>query len=139
MIGAAISKFLSRRAFDCLNRKDVEGFLSHWHDDAVFHYPGTLAVSGDITGKEAIRAWFTKLFERFPTISFKVKGIYVRDIFALGPSNAVAVEFDMDATLEDGRSYTNNYVVLLQIRGGKTVDVREFSFDYETLKKSWGE
>jgi len=139
MIGAAIAKTLSRKAFDCLNKKDVEGFLAHWHDDAVFHYPGQLSVSGDIKGKDAIRTWFKNLFEHFPTISFKVNGIYVRDIFAMSPSNAVAVEFDVKATLADGSDYINNYVVLLRIKGGKTVDVREFTFDYETFRRGWGE
>jgi ketosteroid isomerase-like protein len=79
------------------------------------------------------------MFRRFPEMKLHVRRIYMNDIFAFGPSNSVAVEFDAEGTRDDGYKYLNSYVVLLRVKGGKVVEGREFAFDYEKFREAWGE
>jgi ketosteroid isomerase-like protein len=139
MIGAIISRMVTARAFNNLNKGDLEAFLSTMSDDAVYHYPGNLTVSGRIEGKDAIRTFMQKLMGLFSSAEFNVKNIYVQNIFAMGPSNNVMVEFDVDGTLKDGSAYKNSYALALEIKGGKAVSAREFAFDFDAVNKAWGE
>jgi len=139
MIGTLIGRFMTRRAFEAFNRRDLDAFLSGWSDDGVYHYPGNLSVSGEKRGKAAIRELFELLFRKFPEMKLNVRRIYMKDIFALGPSNCAAVEFDAEGVRDDGYKYRNSYVVLLTIKGGKVVEGREFAFDYDKFREAWGE
>ena len=139
MLGTIIGRSMTAKAFAHLNRRDVDAFMTGVADDAVWHYPGNLSVSGDIRGKDAIREQFNKIFDLFPEISFNVKNIYMKDIFAFGASNIASVEFEVVGTRKDGFKYRNDYMTVIQIKGGKAVRMQEFPFDYDSLKSAWGE
>lgn len=139
MIGTLIGRMMTRKAFEAFNRRDLDAFLSGWTEDGVFHYPGNLSVSGEKRGKAAIRDFFEMFFRKFPEMKLHVKRVYMKDIFALGPSNSVAVEFDAEGTRDDGYKSTNSYVTLLTIKGGKVVEGREFVYDYDRFREAWGE
>ena len=139
MIGTVIARYLTKKAFDHLNNKDIEAFLSIAADDVVMHFPGDLPISGQYRGKQAIREWLGKLFGLFSEYRFTVKNIYMKDICAFGPSNSAAVEFDLEGKLKSGTPYKNSYVLLIHIKGGKVVRSQEFPYDFEKVKAAWEE
>jgi len=139
MIGTLVTRILIKRAFKALNRHDLEAFLSYWSDDAVFVYPGSLKVSGEARGKAGIREWFGRALERFPDMHFDVKGIYLKNVFSFGASNSVAVESLITGTGPEGVRYNSLYVTLIHIRWAKACMVQDFPFDFENVRRAWGE
>lgn len=139
MIGAIIAKRKVRSAMDALNRRDLSGFLADWREDATFIYPGTLSVSGRVEGKKAIEQWFQKFLEQFPKVNFIPKNVSVQNIFALGGTNVVAVEWDVALTNREGKDFQNSGVSIVNIKKGKAILVRDYIFDHEVLKRAWGE
>jgi ketosteroid isomerase-like protein len=139
MIGTIIARHMTGKIFDHLNNGDIDAFLSTLSKDAVLEFPGNLSISGEHKGHQAIRAWMEKLFSLFPERKFTVKNIYMKDIFAFGASNSAAVEFDLEAKLQDGSPYSNSYVILIHIKGGKAVRSKEFPYDFDAVKVALGE
>ncbi len=137
MIGTIIARHMLRRGFDHLNNGDIEAFLKSVADDAVIHYPGNLPISGKHRGKAAIREWFRTLFSLFSEYRFTVKNIYMKDVFAFGPSNSAALEFDFEATSINGSPYKNTILIVIHLNNAKVVAWQEFIFDYEAAKVAW--
>ena len=138
MIGAIIAKKKARSGFDSLSRHDLDKFLADWADDAMFICPGNLSVSGEINGKEAIREWFMKYIDQFPISSFNLKNVFVENIFALGGTNTIAVEWDVKLNNRDGEEFDNSGVTIISLKGGKAVLVRDYISDLEVTRKAWG-
>ena len=139
MIGAIIAKRLASSGFDALNRHDLAKFMAAWAEDATFTYPGNVSMSGETKGKKAIQAWFTKMMEQFPKIDFTVKEVFVSNIFALGGTNNIAVEWDIALTNREGKEFQNSGVTTIRIKGGKAVAIRDYLFNTAILKEGWGE
>ena len=139
LIGAIIGKNLVRSQYDRLNRRDIQAFLSGIGEEASFTYPGTLSVSGEIRGKNAIDDWFHKYMEHFPKISITPKSIFVADIFALGSTNTFAVEWDERLRTKTGRSLRFSGVTVIDVKRGKATRISEYLFDTDRLKAAWGE
>ena len=94
MIGALIAKYKINHAYDALNRRDFEAFLSDWRDDCTFVYPGDLPVSGKFEGKDAIAKWFKNFLEQFPKLTFTVKNLCVDNVFDFVGTNTVAAHWE---------------------------------------------
>jgi len=139
MIGAIIAKKKAHSGFATLNQRDLSAFLASWAENATFVYPGNLSVSGKIEGKKAIEEWFRKLMEQFPKVNFTVRDVFVQNIFALGGTNVVAIEWDIDLTNREGRDFQNSGVTIISIKNGKITLVRDYLFDAEVQKRTWGE
>ena len=139
MIGAIIAKSKARSGFDSLSGHNLEKFMADWADDAMFIYPGNLSTSGEIKGKEAIQEWFKKFIEQFPISSFNLKNICVQNIFALGGTNTLAIEWDVKLTNREGNEFENSGVTIICLKGRKAVLVRDYISDLEVTKKAWGE
>ena len=139
MLGTIIARYMTRKIFDHLNNGDIDAFLSTIANDAVIEFPGNLSISGEYKGHQAIREWIGKILDLYPERRFTVKNIYMKDIFAFGPSNSAAVEFDLEATLQNGSPYKNTYVILIHIKGGKMVRSQEFPYDFEAIRRALGE
>jgi ketosteroid isomerase-like protein len=139
MIGAIIVKSKVRSAFAALNRRDLPAFLSGWAEDATFIYPGNLSASGKLEGKKAIEGWFRKYLEQFPTLKFTLKNVSVQNIFALGGTNVVAVEWDINLTNREGKDFQNSGVTIISVKKGRVILVCDYIFDTEVLKRAWGE
>jgi len=138
MIGAIIGKRKVRLQYDYLNRHATKAFMAGFAKDATFVYPGNVSASGEIKGKKAIEKWFHKFMEQFPKVNITVKNIYIQNIFALGPTNVFAVEWDEAVTNKEGKSFQYSGVTTINIKRGKATSVREYIFDNEVLKKAWG-
>ena len=139
MIGAIIAKRKARSGFDSLSQHDLDAFLAHWAEEATFVYPGNLSVSGEMKGKEAIREWFQRFIDQFPLSSFTLKNICVQNIFALGGTNVLAVEWDVKLNNRDGEEFNNSGVTVISLKGRKAILVRDYIFDLELAKRAWGE
>ncbi|MEE2732332.1 MAG: nuclear transport factor 2 family protein [Pseudomonadota bacterium] len=139
MIGSLVARHQVKQAFSQLNQKNLEGFLSGWHEEAVFQYPGQLSVSGTFTGRDAIQCWFAGFFERFPRIQFQLKHVCVENLFDLAGNNNVIAYWDVALTNREGRAVENTGTNLIKIRGRKVVEVQDFFFYPERLALGWNE
>ena len=139
MIGAIIAKKKAFSGFDALNRHDLDTFMTSWAEDGIYIFPGSLSISGETKGKKAIRELFQKFLDKFPSINFTVKNIFVQNIFALGSTNVIAVEWDVKYKNQEGEEFENSGVTVVQVEKGKVVLVREYIFDVELEKRAWGE
>jgi len=138
MIGALIAKKVLARGFDALNRHDLPVFMSAWHEDGVFIYPGDIPESGTFQGKNAVEGWFRRFFEQYPTIRFDVQSICVANIFDLRGNNEVAVHWNIELTNQDGRVGENSGVTMVNIKGGKAVKAKDFIFDLgDNFRVNW--
>jgi ketosteroid isomerase-like protein len=139
MIGAIIARKAIADAFEAMNRHDLVKFMSNWHDDGVFIYPGEIDQSGTFKGKNAVEGWFRNFFEQFPKIRFDIQDICVKNIFALTGTNTVAVHWNIYLTNRDGREGQNSGVTVINIKGGKVSHIKDFIFDLgENFKRNWG-
>jgi len=139
MIGVVIAKRLADSGFDALNGHDLTKFMAAWAEDGTFTYPGNVSMSGETKGKKAIEAWFAKMMEQFPKIDFTVKEVFVSNIFALGATNKIAVEWDVALTNREGKEFQNSGVTTIRIKGGKAVAIRDYLFNTDIQKEAWGE
>jgi ketosteroid isomerase-like protein len=138
MIGALIARKALRGAFDALNRRDLQTFLSAWRDDGVFVYPGEIAESGTFRGKSAVEGWFRGFFEQFPKIRFEVRDVCLRNIFDLVGTNVAAVHWDIELTNREGWAGRNSGVTIVTIERGKVVLAKDFIFDLgEVFRRNW--
>jgi ketosteroid isomerase-like protein len=138
MIGALVARKALAGAFDALNRHDLPTFMSAWRDDGAFVYPGEIPESGTFQGKEAVEGWFRRFFEQFPSITFAVEDICVRNIFDLFGTNVVAVHWNLDLTNREGRVGHNSGVTVISIERGKVFLVRDFIFDLgDNFRRNW--
>jgi ketosteroid isomerase-like protein len=138
MIGALIARNAVAGGFEALNKRDLGKFMSAWHDDGVFIYPGEIHASGTFKGKSAVEGWFRMFFEQFPRIQFDIQDLCVRSIFALGGTNVVAVHWNIQLTNREGRVGQNSGVTVISIRGGKVVQAKDYIFDLgSNFKQNW--
>jgi ketosteroid isomerase-like protein len=127
---------LVQRQFETLNRRDLNGIMATFRDDAVFEFPGRSTVSGRFVGKDAIRAWWRRWVEHYASVHFTVRHV---GIVSLRPgANVLLVAWDVDVTTVDGIRGQTSGVSLLRQRGGKIALSRDYFFDPEILDAFWG-
>ena len=138
MIGAYLAKRALLKAFNAMNRHDLSAFMSAWHDEGTFVYPGEIGESGVFEGKAAVESWFRHFFEQFPKIEFDVQDVCIRNILDVLGNNVAAVHWNIRLTNRDGRVGENSGVTVLTIRRGKVLRVKDFIFDLgENFKRNW--
>lgn len=140
MIGALAARRAVAGGFRALNQHDLAKFMSAWREDGIFVYPGEIHASGTFRGKRAVEEWFRTFFNQFPTIQFAIQDMCVRNIFALGGTNVVAVHWDVQLTNREGRVGENSGVSVITIKGGKVIQVKDCIFDLgNNFRHNWGE
>ncbi len=111
-------------ALDCLQVKDVEGWVDHWAEDGRIEFPfapaGYLA---KVEGKAAIAAYMSS----FPT-KFDFRRFDVLAAYSDASGQHAVVEFTCEGTaLETGHPYNQHYVALLTFNAdGKILAYRDF-------------
>ena len=136
MLGAVLARRAARSGFAALNRQDVGAVVDMFADDGVFEFPGHSAIAGRFAGKEAVRQWFTEWFGAMQ-VHFTLKHISVEHIFALGASNTVHVEWELEEVNRAGQRFHLTGVTALHVRGGKAVLVRDYIPDQDVLERAW--
>lgn len=139
MIGALLFKLMAGSAMKTTNNRDIKKIVSNFKDDAIFVYPGRLSVSGRYEGKEAIEEFFHKFFDQFPEVHFTCRAVYVKNIFAVGLSNTIAIEWENRLTNRNGEILENSGISTTQIKWAKVARHHEYYFDLDTMRKAWGE
>jgi len=139
MIGAVIVKVALRGAMTDLNQRRKDKIIANYADDAVITYPGKMSVSGTRKGKAAVKEFFDKYFDQFIEEHCEAKETYIKNIFALGLTNTIAIRFQKKVTNKAGRVFENTGISVLKIKGGKVVEMQDFYFDVEKLQEMWGE
>ncbi len=137
MLGAILAQRAVRNAFDAIGRHDVEALVAMFDEDGVFEFPGNTVVAGQFRGKEVIRAWFQRFFDRMPVIQFTLRHVSVANIFALGATNVLHVEWSVKETDREGHSYQLTGVTAFDVGGGKARKVRDYIFDQDVLASIW--
>lgn len=137
MLGAILAKRKIAKAFDAIGRHDTDAVLRMFHGDGVFEFPGDTVLGGCFKGQEAIRVWFERWFDRMPGIRFTLRHISVENIFAVGATNVVHVEWDLDETDRAGHPYHLTGVTAFDVVGGKARWVKDYIFDQNLLASIW--
>ncbi len=139
MIGALLAQKAVRSAYRALSNHDLNGFMSAWHDDGVFIYPGEMWASGTFTGKPAVSEWCRKFLEQYPKINFDVQQICAENIFAMSGTNVMTAHWKVFLTNRMSRVGQNSGVSVITLIGGKVVQVKDFVFDLgENFRLGWG-
>ncbi len=131
MIGAMILKRGAGSGWAAVNRRDVAPLLKYVDDDSVLEVSGRPPWGGTFVGKEAWRAWFDAWFAAVATFEYRVVHEALVNPFALGFTNTVLTEFEVDATTHDGRAFHGRGVDVSEMRRGRYVADRTYLFDVE--------
>ena len=117
----AANKALVADFMATFSRGDVEGVLERMAEGATWWVSGTIEGMSGTYG----RAEFGRLLEGVKTV-YKAGALQLtpRSMIAEGPF--VAVEAESYAQLHNGRVYSNRYHLLLEIRDGKVLRVKEY-------------
>ena len=139
MLGALIMKSKASSGFRKLNQRDLSSFMDDWRDDAVFIYPGNVSVSGEYKGKEKINMWWDNFLSQFPEVKFICKGIYIKNIYALGPSNDIALHWEVFTENREGNKYNNSGISQVKVKNGKIEYFKDYIYDLNAMRKAWCE
>ena len=141
MIGTLIAKRNIPEGLEALNNRDIDAALKDWSDNAVLVYPGDIpGISGTHRGKAAIRAFYQRDFEQFPTLHLIPKQVAVTNLFDMTGNNVVIMSWDADATNRDGYRIQNSGVSVMEIQAGKLTHIQQYIFDTgEKFRTAWGQ
>lgn len=139
MIGALLAKTMAGGAFRALERHDLTSLMKHIHDDIVWFYPTEVSVGGEHRGRRAVEDFFIRWLEQFPKVRFNLRNKFVSNLMALGLSNTLAVEWDVEITTKDGVESRNEGVTVFVVKGGKAIRVTDYVHHCEALRAAWGE
>ena len=138
MIGALIVKKSILRGYDALNKHDLNGFMSSWHKNSVFIYPGDIYVSGTFEGKSEVEQWFKRFLDQFVEIKFEVHNVCIENMFDMIGNNVATATWDVILKKQDGNTIRNTGVTQLTIKGCKAVKMQDFLFNLgENFRKAW--
>jgi ketosteroid isomerase-like protein len=131
MIGAVISTLPRCGAMNELNHRRKDKMIASYTDDAVITYPGKMSVSGTRKGRAAAKEFCDKHFDQFVDEHCVARETYIRNIFARGLSNTIAIIFHTRRTNEAGKTLDNTGTTAVKIQGGKVVELQDFGFDVD--------
>ncbi len=129
---SAESKRIAADFFGRFTANDVAGALAMMSEDATWWIPGKPELNP--AAGEYDKARIAKLFYRMTgqlkgPLAFEVKG-------AIAEGDKVAIELVGRGELKNGRIYSNEYHLLMTIRDGKVVRVREY-LDTQHVFATW--
>lgn len=120
MYHAAVRR-IARRTYGALSRGDFQTVVAGFDSEAVLFFSGDHVLAGTFRGREAIFAWFKRLYACFPDLRLHPETIVVE---GFPWDTRVATRFRVTATLSSGRPYANEGMQLLRIRWGRVVEDR---------------
>ncbi len=82
-----------------------------------------MSVSETRKGKAAVKEFFDKYFDQLVEEHCKARETYIKNIFALGLTNTIAIRFHTRRTNKAGKTLENTGITALKIRGGKVVEL----------------
>lgn len=137
MLGAVIAQRLVARGFDAINQRELGTIMSSFADDAVLIVPSRTVMGGRFEGKAAIEAWYDRWMHRMNYVHFTVRNVGVCSLGALGPSNTVMVEWELDEVDTQGEAYRFTGVSVFDIARGKIARQQEYIFEQDQMRQIW--
>ena len=129
MIGALITKFGAVRGWEALNRRDLRYFERYLAEDVVCEIPGPPPIGGRFVGKAAWLEAMQRWVDAVPSYHYRLIHVALDRPWALGFTNTVITEFELTETMTDGRSHTGLGIDVTEMKRGKIVAERTYSFD----------
>ena len=114
-----INKRLVKDTWDAFWRGDIDAGLANMAEDVTWFTPGTMALSGLKTGKDAIRQFRFNELDIFLELRRTVVGLY-------GDGNTVILEVRAEGRLSNGDPYENAGCVVWEVEDGKIKRVRQY-------------
>ncbi|MFT4615309.1 MAG: ketosteroid isomerase-like protein [Bacteroidia bacterium] len=113
------NKLLVERFFQAMNEGDVKFIVDTYADDGYLQTMGNTLISGTYS-REQINAAAGGIYEVFPNgLSFEVIDMVAED-------DKVAVEATSKGEHISGKTYSNHYHFLFELREGKLLCLKEF-------------
>ena len=123
---AVVERFLAANAV-----LDVDGMFVEIADDAVWSFPAAPpGAPREVEGETANRSFFESLVPMWTTFSLPQRQVHA----LLGDPDRVVASYASSGSLIDGSPYSNTYLSLVTVRGGKIVHWVEFC-DAEPLMR----
>lgn len=131
-MGIEANKQLVANAWGAVSRGDVDAFLGALADDVTWTFFGTHRFAGTFRGKAELSA---KLFAPLGEVLEGGIRIHIDALTAEG--DRVVMEARGEAATKAGARYDNTYCVVVTVRDGRIVAVREY-LDSELVTAVFG-
>lgn len=115
----AIVAARTRAVWRRVNAGDRDAPVRMASEDMRFEFVGRTPLSASFNGRDAFRAWLSRVFGVFPDARFEVRDVAVR---GWPWRTRVAVRLRITATLADGTAYENHAAQWVTLRWGRLVD-----------------
>ena len=114
---------VARQFYECFTAGDIDGVMNTMSEDARFRVPGKPDEmrSAGWYDKARIRRLFEHMVGRLK------KGLRMEVIDVVADGDKVVLEVVSHGELDNGRTYNNEYLVLMTIRDGKIQEMREYN------------
>ncbi|MEJ8848456.1 nuclear transport factor 2 family protein [Variovorax rhizosphaerae] len=129
---AAENKDIVLAMYRALNSGDRAGYYARWHDDVEVTYFGSHHLARTYHGKKDFLDNFV------PALRARLDGTIKLDIHnVVAEGDQVVVEGRGTSQTKDGLPYNNTYCIVLKLRDGLIVQIREY-MDTELTKSIFG-
>ncbi len=137
MLGAVLAQRAAAQGFQAINRRDLETVLGAFADDAVLIVPSRTVMGGRFEGKPAIEAWYDRWLHRMNTVRFTVNNVGVCSLGAMGRSNTVMVEWELDEVDTQGQAFHFTGVSVFDVVRGEITRQHEYIFEQDQMRQAW--
>jgi ketosteroid isomerase-like protein len=111
-----MARLIGRRVrgnFELLNRREADSVVSQFADDVHFRFGGDHALGADLRGRDAVRAWFARVFELIPDLHFDIEDVTVT---GMPWRLRIVTRYRAQGTGRDGRRFAYVGVQFLRLR-----------------------
>lgn len=108
-----------RRTWRQISEQGPAAAVAKAAPDMTFRFVGDTELGASFQGRDAFAAWFDRVGQRFPDLTFTVHDVVVK---GWPWATTGVVRLGISATLADGSTYRNEAVQFVGLRWGRLVD-----------------
>jgi ketosteroid isomerase-like protein len=120
-----------RGAYEAFGRGDVGYLVELFHEDIVWHYPGTSVLSGDHAGRDDVLGGLLGQFAP------RSGGTYRAELLQVMGGDDFVAGWARDTATRQGAALDVKAVVVYELRGGKVVEAWHHFDDIAALDTFW--
>jgi ketosteroid isomerase-like protein len=122
---------LVRSLFTAFEKREIPAAIDLLSPDAVWRFPGTAGgLAGDHCGREAILAFLAK-------VMVLTNGTFRLELHDVLGSDSGAVALFTGSGQRDGKVLNNPTALVIAVRDGRIVELREFVWDLPHVEAFW--